>query len=54
MNFHEYVVLRSVAVAWGVSAGKRVSITREELLDIGLKVFPHTNLYQGQTKNILF
>lgn len=32
----------------------RDSITREELLDIGLKVFPHFNAYEGQMKNILF
>jgi len=32
----------------------RDSITREELLDIGLKVYPHFNPYEGQLKNVLF
>ena len=40
LNFHEYVVVRATATAWCVASGMRDSITKEELLDIGLKVFP--------------
>jgi hypothetical protein len=47
LNFHEFVVVRATATAWCVASGMRDSITREELLDIGLKVFPHFNAYEG-------
>lgn len=47
INFHEFVLLRATATAWTIASGMRTTITREELLDIGLKVFPHFNAYEG-------
>lgn len=54
INFKEYVQIRATATAWCVASGMRDSITREELLDIGLKVYPHFNPYEGQLKHVLF
>lgn len=54
INFFEWMFIRQCAVAWSVAAGKLISITRDELLDIGMKVMPHFNAYEGQLKNVLF
>lgn len=40
LNFHEYVVVRSTLTAWAVASGMRDTISKEELLDVALKVFP--------------
>ena len=32
----------------------QLTITKDELLDIGLKVMPHYSAYEGQLKNIFF
>lgn len=42
------------ADAWSIASGNRESITRDELLDIGLKVIPHYTAYEGELKNVLF
>jgi len=54
VNFKEFVTIRATATAWCIASGMRETITREELLDIGLKVYPHYNPYEGQMKHILF
>ena len=47
INFFEWMFIRQCAVAWSVSSGRLDSITRDELLDIGMKVMPHFNAYEG-------
>lgn len=47
LNFYEWTFVRSVAVAWGVSSGYRLNITRDELLNIGTKVLVHFTAYEG-------
>jgi len=37
-----------------VASGRQDVITKDELLDIGMKVIPHYSAYEGQLKNILF
>lgn len=54
INFYEWLFVRSVAVAWTVASGQKDSITRDELLDIGLKVMPHFSSYEGQLKQAIF
>jgi hypothetical protein len=40
LNFYEWMFLRSVSVAWTIATGEKSSITRDELLDVGMKVMP--------------
>lgn len=47
VNFFEWMFIRQCAVAWSVSSGRQDTITRDELLDIGMKVMPHFNAYEG-------
>lgn len=54
VNFYEWLFIRNCAVAWSLSSGMKDSITRDELLDIGLKVIPHYTAYEGDLKNVLF
>jgi len=39
--------LRQCAVAWSVGSGMQLTITKDELLDIGMKVMPHFSAYEG-------
>jgi len=32
----------------------RTTITKDELLDIGLRVYPHFTAYEGSMKKVLF
>lgn len=54
LNLFEYVFLRAVADAWTLSAGNEDTITKDQLLDVGLKFMPHLSAYEGQLKNVLF
>lgn len=40
LNLYEWIFVRSVAVAWQIAAGNKEYITKDELLDIGMKVMP--------------
>ena len=40
LNFSEWLFVRVVAVSWGIASGYHQVITRDELLDIALKIFP--------------
>jgi len=46
--------LRSVGVAWHIGSGNKMTITKDELLDISQKVLPHFTAYDHQLKNTLF
>lgn len=54
VNFFEWMFIRQCAVAWSIASGRQDTITKDELLDIGMKVMPHFNAYEGQLKNVLF
>jgi len=54
LNFFEWMFIRQCGVAWSIGAGRKLTITKEELLDIGMKVMPHFTSYEGQLKNVLF
>lgn len=54
INFFEWMFIRQCAVAWSVGSGMQDSISKNELLDIGMKVMPHFSAYEGQLKNVLF
>jgi hypothetical protein len=54
LNFFEWMFVRQCAVAWSIGSGRKNSITKEELLDIGMKVMPHFTSFEGQLKNVLF
>lgn len=54
LNFAEWLFVRVVSVSWGISAGQRITITRDELLDIGLKIFPSLTTYDADLKNVIF
>ena len=47
INFFEWMFLRQCAVAWSVGSGMQLTITKDELLDIGMKVMPHFSAYEG-------
>jgi hypothetical protein len=47
INFFEWMFIRQCAVAWSVASGQQVSISKTELLDIGMKVMPHFSAYEG-------
>lgn len=47
INFYEWLFIRQVADAWSISSGMKSSITKDELLDIGMKVIHHFNAYEG-------
>ena len=40
LNFYEWLFLRTVCISWTIGSGSLDSITRNELLDIALKVMP--------------
>lgn len=43
-----------MAVAWSISSGEKLTITKEELLDMAFKVVPHFSSYEGYMKNVVF
>lgn len=47
INFFEWMFVRQCAVAWSIGAGHKMSITKEELLDIGMHVMPHFTSFEG-------
>lgn len=54
INFFEWMFIRQCAVAWSIGSGRKETITKDELLDIGMKVMPHFTSFEGQLKNVLF
>lgn len=54
LNFFEWMFVRRVAVAWGISNSRQTTINKVELLDAAIAIMIPFNQHDGQLKNTIF